>query len=121
MIAAAVYSNHLALDGSFFESVFCLCLQANFTLIPFGATDLRITELVSAAALAPLPPPLTYPATRLVVSGPAQLPFVPTALNGSWPAGKMDGPAVTDNSRKDSGFIGDFTSNQDNLRSHFLF
>ena len=77
----------------------------NFTMIPFGATDLRITELLPAAALPLLPPPLNYLATKLRVSGSAQLPFVPTAFNGSWPAGKMDGPAVTDNSAKDNGFV----------------
>eukprot|EP01051_Picozoa_sp_SAG22_P009227 SAG22_NODE_754_length_7443_cov_4.952478_4_plen_471_part_00 len=78
---------------------------SGFTMIPYGATDLRITELVPAAAPPPLPPPLVYPATTLEVSGPEQLPFLPTAFNGSWPAGKMDGPAVTDNSEKDRGFI----------------
>ena len=76
-----------------------------FTLIPYGATDLRITELFPAAALPPLPPPLQYPLASLAVAGSGQLPFLPTAFNGTWPQGKMDGPALTDNSGKDKGFI----------------
>ena len=77
----------------------------NFSLIPFGATDLRITELLTAAALPAPPPPVAYPITRLVVSGPDELPFLPTAFKGNWPPGQMNGPAVTDNSQKDDGFI----------------
>ena len=85
--------------------------DVNFSMIPYGATDLRITELPS---LPPLPPPIVFPESSLVIAGPsggdnsnrktgcsAELPAVPCALG----TGHPDGPSVTTNSGKDHGFM----------------
>lgn len=93
--------------------------DVNFSMIPYGATDLRITELQPIERPPPLPPPIVFPTTSLIIDGPvgsdngksnsktgcsAQLPTIPCWFNHWGRTGNPAGPSVTDNSGKDHGF-----------------